>query len=72
MDSSVKVSLASNGDFDAVNHWTLLAQKYWLKDPRPKAVKSEVIKSDIWDALQNEGFEPRSLLMLENLQLLER
>jgi intron-binding protein aquarius len=52
-----------------------LARKHWLKSgkisTKPK-VKSEVMKKEIWDVLEREGFQYKSLLLLESLQTLER
>ena len=54
------------------SHWTQLAKKYWSKPAKSKKVKPEVIKNEIWDVLEKEEFLSRSLLLLENLQLLEK
>ena len=59
-------------DLDGDNHWALLARKHWLKGSKSKKVKPEVIKSELWDALEAESFDFRSLLLLENLHLLEK
>ena len=59
------------GDIEG-NYWAQLAKKYWLTAGKSKKTKSEVIKKEIWDALEQEAFHFRSLLMLENLQLLEK
>ncbi|ODA77136.1 hypothetical protein RJ55_07655 [Drechmeria coniospora] len=51
-----------------------LARKHWLKvgkkTARPK-VKIEVVKQSIWDVLEKENFEYKSLVLLESLQTLE-
>lgn len=57
-------------DLHGENQWTQLARNHWLS--RQSKVKNEVIKNEIWDVLENEGFQFRSLLVLESLQLLER
>ena len=54
------------------NQWTLLARKHWSKPVKTRKVKPDVIKKEIWDVLENEGFHISSLLLLENLQLLEK
>ena len=54
------------------NRWTQLAEKHWLRPSRSGKVKSEVIKNEIWDVLEAEDFIFRSLLLLENSQLLEK
>ena len=53
-------------------HWTLLARQHWSKSVEPRKIRQEVIKKDIWERLQSENFEIRSLVVLENLQLLEK
>lgn len=59
------------GDLGSDNHWAQLAEKHWPKAVKSRKTKSEVIKKEIWDVLEQEAFHFRSLLMLENLQLLE-
>lgn len=59
-------------DSQAENQWTQLARKHWSKPLKTRKVKSDVIKKEIWDVLENEGFQLPSLLVLENLQLLEK
>ena len=59
-------------DLEGDNHWASLARKHWLKTSKSRKVKTEVIKSELWDALEAENFEFRLLLLLENLQLLEK
>lgn len=54
------------------NRWTQLARKHWSKPAKSGKVKSEVIKNEIWDVLEAENFLFRSLLVLENSQLLEK
>ena len=73
-----ELSSAEAGNFTAGeeledgNRWTQLAQKHWLKSARSGKVKPEVIKNEIWDVLEAEDFSLRSLLQLENSQLLEK
>lgn len=67
---------AEDGRLDAadspgVDHWTRVANEYWLKASKSKRIKKDVIKSEIWDVLEKENFQFRSLLVLENLQILE-
>lgn len=54
------------------NEWTDVARKHWSSTGKSRKVKNEVVKNEIWDVLENEGFPFRSLFILENLQLLER
>ena len=51
-----------------------LARKHWLKSGKKAAkpkVKNDVLKQSIWDVLEQEGFQYKSLLLLESLQTLE-
>lgn len=59
-------------DLEGDNEWTQLARKHWLGSAKSKRVKNDVVKIGIWDNLEKEGFQYRSLLILESLQLLER
>lgn len=59
------------GGLESDNDWAQLAKKHWPKATKSKKIKPEVIKKEIWDVLEQEAFHFRSLLMLENLQLLE-
>ena len=53
--------------------WKNLADNHWLKDStRAHKVNPQVLKQDIWDALEKDDLNYRSLLILDNLQLLER
>lgn len=52
-----------------------LARKNWLKPgkkPAKPKVKNDVLKQGIWDVLEQDGFQYKSLLLLESLQTLER
>lgn len=60
------------GTLESDNHWAQLAKKHWLNGAKSKKTKPEVIKKEIWDVLELEAFHFRSLLVLENLQLLEK
>lgn len=63
------------GDLGNSNYWAELAGEHWAnssKVSKAKKIKPEVIKKKIWDVLEQENFHFRSLLMLENLQLLEK
>lgn len=51
-----------------------LARKSWLKPGKKAAktkVKNDVLKQGIWDVLEQDGFQYKSLLLLESLQTLE-
>lgn len=60
------------GDVEDDNHWAHLAKKHWPRATKSKKIKPEIIKKEIWDVLEREAFHFRSLLVLENLQLLEK
>lgn len=57
---------------EGLNHWTLLAQKHWLRSKKAKKVSPEFIKKEIWDVLKASDFDFASLLALDNSQLLEK
>lgn len=62
-------------DVDGEDAFAQLAKKHWLKTTKRATkvkVKPDVLKNEIWDVLEKDGFPFRSLLVLENLQILER
>jgi len=62
-------------DLQGNNPFALLAKKTWLKSskkPSKVKVKPDVLKTEIWDVLEREDFAFKSLLVLENLQILEK
>lgn len=66
----------SNPTIDDENEFAQLARKYWLK-PSSKTttkvkVKNDVLKKEFWDPLVEQKFSYKALLVLENLQALER
>ncbi|KAJ5128522.1 CWF11 family [Penicillium atrosanguineum] len=58
-------------DFREDSPWVKLAKAHWL-DTKVRKVKPDVIKKQLWDPLEVEGFTSRSLLILENLNVLEK
>lgn len=71
--SSAEAGIFPTGEeLEDGNPWTQLAQKHWSKPSKSGKVKPEVIKNEIWDVLEAEDFPLRSLLLLENSQLLEK
>lgn len=62
----------SVSDLEGDNRWVTVAQKHWLKQSKIRKAKQDVIKNEIWDPLEAEGFTSRSLLTLENLNILEK
>jgi intron-binding protein aquarius len=63
-------------DLQGDNPFAQLAKKHWLHQTKKTdikvKVKPEVLKKEIWDVLEHEDFPYRVLLILENLQILER
>lgn len=54
------------------NPYYEIACKHWLNTDKAPKVRQNVVKSEIWDNLEKDGFVFSSLAVLENLQLLER
>ncbi len=62
-------------ELEGASGFAQLAKTHWLKSSKRAAkvkVKNNVIKGEIWDVLEKEGFALKSLLALEGLQILER
>lgn len=59
-------------DLHGDNQYAQLAQRHWLGKSKPGKVQQKVVKEELWDSLEKEGFDYGSLLILENLQILER
>ncbi|KAL4787560.1 P-loop containing nucleoside triphosphate hydrolase protein [Aspergillus varians] len=59
-------------DFRDDSLWVQLAKAHWLNIANVRKVKHDVIKNAIWDPLEAENFSFRSLLTLENLNILEK
>ncbi|CAG8287914.1 unnamed protein product [Penicillium olsonii] len=58
-------------DFRDDSPWVQLAKSHWL-DAKVRKAKPDVIKKQLWDPLEAEAFSSRSLLILENLNILEK
>ncbi|KAJ5778320.1 CWF11 family [Penicillium odoratum] len=58
-------------DFREDSPWVKLAKAHWL-DVKVRKAKPDVIKQQLWDPLEADGFNSRSLLILENLNILEQ
>jgi intron-binding protein aquarius len=54
------------------NYFAEVAHKSWLKGAKPPKVLPAVLKDQLWDRLQKDGFAYGALLALETLQVLER
>ena len=59
------------GDLQDDHNFVRVAKENWLESSS-KRIRPDVLKKDIWDVLEKEQFPFRSLLVLENLQILER
>lgn len=60
---------------DGDGEFASLAKRHWLKTSKRATkvkVKNDVLKRDIWDAIEKDGFQYKSLHALESLQTLER
>ncbi|KAI1854804.1 hypothetical protein JX266_000922 [Neoarthrinium moseri] len=65
-------------DIEGESEFAQLARQHWLKTTKRGAkskakvkVKQNVVKQDLWDALEKDGFQYKALLVLEGLQVLE-
>ncbi|KAI0481141.1 P-loop containing nucleoside triphosphate hydrolase protein [Xylariaceae sp. FL0804] len=61
-------------DLEGETEFAQLARQHWLKTTKRKTkvkVKNDVLKREIWDVLEKDGFTYKSLLVLEGLQTLE-
>lgn len=62
-------------DLEGESEFATIARQHWLqssKKPATVKVRNEVVKTEIWDALEKENFALKSLSVLEGLQFLER
>ncbi|OJD40007.1 dead helicases superfamily protein [Diplodia corticola] len=59
-------------DLNGENHYAQVARKHWLDSSKPPKVRPQVVKDELWDVLEKDDFPYPSLLILENLQLLEK
>ncbi|KAF1947737.1 hypothetical protein EJ02DRAFT_363959 [Clathrospora elynae] len=71
-DSASAHARPTVADLHGDNHFAQAARKYWLTAKKTPRVRPEVVKKELWDELENVDFAYSSLLVLENLQLLER
>lgn len=58
-------------DLHGDNPFAQAAKRHWLKE-KPSKFKPDVLKTDFYDLLEKEEFRFKSLLILENLQFLEK
>ncbi|KAF2145168.1 uncharacterized protein K452DRAFT_244878 [Aplosporella prunicola CBS 121167] len=58
-------------DLHGDSHYAHVARTHWLDAAKPPKVKPNVVKDELWDQLEAEDFAFGSLLILENLHLLE-
>lgn len=71
-DSALVHARPTVADLHGENHFAQVARKNWLAAKKTPKVRPEVVKKELWDELDNVDFAYSSLLVLENLQLLER
>jgi intron-binding protein aquarius len=58
-------------DLHGSNHFAQVARDHWLGSTKTPKVRPEVVKKELWDELEAVDFAYSSLLVLENLQVLE-
>lgn len=71
-DSAIVHARPTVADLHGENHFAQIARKNWLAAKKAPKVRPEVVKKELWDELENIDFAYSSLLVLENLQLVER
>jgi intron-binding protein aquarius len=71
-DSAMVHARPTVADLHGENHFAQVARKNWLAAKKSPKVRPDVVKKELWDELENVDFAYSSLLVLENLQLLER
>jgi intron-binding protein aquarius len=59
-------------DLHGDNHFAKLAHKTWLNKKKAPKVNSKVVKEELWEQLEKDGFAYSELLILETLQALEK
>ena len=59
-------------DLHGENPYAQLARKNWTNLKKAPKVRQAVVRDELWEPLDREGFPYPSLLILENLQLLEK
>jgi intron-binding protein aquarius len=59
-------------DLQGDNHYAEVARKIWVNKKKLPKVQPKVVKEELWDSLEKEGFAYGSLLILETLQVLEK
>lgn len=71
-DSSLRHARPTVADLHGENHFAQVARKNWLTAAKAPKARADVVKTELWDELEALDFAYSSLLVLENLQLLER
>ena len=72
MAPALDSSNSNMADVTPNERWSQLAGELWLSSSSARETRPDTIKSRIWDPLESDRFDPRSLSLLENLQILER
>ncbi|KAF1986979.1 putative DEAD helicases superfamily protein [Aulographum hederae CBS 113979] len=63
---------SANGAAAEVNKYKIIANKNWVNITKAPKVKNQVIKEELWDSLEKDGFPYSALQQLENLQIVEK
>jgi len=58
-------------DLHGDGHFAQTARRWWLREKAAK-FNPEILKTDLYDILEKENFGLKALLILENLQILEK
>ena len=71
MTPALESSTSNMTGASAGESWEQLAEDLWLSALNAPNSRPEIVKSKIWDRLEGEAFNWRSLSSLESLQILE-
>ncbi|KAF2761210.1 P-loop containing nucleoside triphosphate hydrolase protein [Pseudovirgaria hyperparasitica] len=71
-DESALHTRPTTSDLHGENYYAQVARKHWLGTAKTPRVRNSVVKEELWDHLEKDDFAFGSLLILENLQLLEQ
>jgi hypothetical protein len=66
------INLDAHNELNGDNYYAQLARKTWLGSSRPSKLRQVFVKEELWDRLEQENFPYGSLMVLENLQVLEK
>jgi intron-binding protein aquarius len=71
-DAAVLQARPTVADLQGDNHFARLARKIWLDKKNVPKVNAKVVKEELWDQLEKDGFSYGQLLILETLQAFEK